>query len=61
MSSPTIKRALISVSDKLGLADFARGLVMPESISTVPVEHAVIWKPRKSRFTISAATRAFPK
>ena len=27
MNSPPIKRALISVSDKLGLADFARGLV----------------------------------
>jgi phosphoribosylaminoimidazolecarboxamide formyltransferase/IMP cyclohydrolase len=27
MQSPEIKRALISVSDKLGLADFARGLV----------------------------------
>jgi len=27
MSSPPVKRALISVSDKLGLADFARGLV----------------------------------
>jgi phosphoribosylaminoimidazolecarboxamide formyltransferase/IMP cyclohydrolase len=27
MSSPRIQRALISVSDKLGLADFARGLV----------------------------------
>ncbi|MEC9096942.1 MAG: bifunctional phosphoribosylaminoimidazolecarboxamide formyltransferase/IMP cyclohydrolase [Planctomycetota bacterium] len=26
MASPTIKRALISVSDKLGLVDFARGL-----------------------------------
>ena len=26
MTSPTIQRALISVSDKLGLADFARGL-----------------------------------
>jgi phosphoribosylaminoimidazolecarboxamide formyltransferase / IMP cyclohydrolase len=27
MSSPTVRRALISVSDKLGLADFAHGLV----------------------------------
>ena len=27
MESPRIQRALISVSDKLGLADFARGLV----------------------------------
>lgn len=27
MQSPVVKRALISVSDKLGLADFARGLV----------------------------------
>ena len=26
MASPPIKRALISVSDKLGLAEFARGL-----------------------------------
>src|SRR5437868_1761796 len=26
MNKPPIKRALISVSDKLGLADFARGL-----------------------------------
>ena len=26
MSSPPIKRALISVSDKLGLVDFAQGL-----------------------------------
>ena len=27
MQSPRIQRALVSVSDKLGLADFARGLV----------------------------------
>lgn len=27
MESPVVKRALVSVSDKLGLADFARGLV----------------------------------
>ncbi len=27
MQSPPVKRAIISVSDKLGLAGFARGLV----------------------------------
>ena len=38
MDSPKVKRALISVSNKMGVVDFAKGLLMPAWKSTAPAE-----------------------
>ena len=62
MDSPRIQRALISVSDKLGLADFARGLV---AAGVADFQHRRNPKtPRKRGHSPSAtspSTPAFPK
>ena len=61
MESPRIQRVLVSVSDKQGLADFARGLVAAgvEIFSTGGTRNT--WSPKASPSATFPTTPAFPK
>ena len=61
MSSPAVQRALISVSDKTGLAEFAQELVAKgvEIFSTGGTENTS--KLPALRFEMSPSTPAFPR
>ena len=56
-----IRRALLSVSDKTGLVDFARGLSSWASSSSPPAAPPVRWPTRAFLSVRSRSSRAFPR
>ena len=61
MESPRIRRALISVSDKLGLAGFAGGWPRRGSKSIAPAAPGSTWKARASPVRDVSEYTGFPE